>query len=105
MQTDPFNVIRDATSQELFDTYLVVACTYGNRAADHAALTRANKIYSQKGFDPKKDIVLVEGVNSFKSFAGVISEANGLGQKGSLVPQSFDRIQPRGAEGGDHSAD
>jgi RHS repeat-associated protein len=67
------------------DVY-VVAYTYGNHAGDdklyQAALTRANEIYTSGSFDPTKDIVLVQGVNSFHSFAGLIDEANSLEQKG-----------------------
>lgn len=44
---------------------------------------------SRKGFDPKKDIVLVQSVSSMADFKALLKEANGLdsksGQIGSLT--------------------
>lgn len=63
-------------------TVYVVMHTVGNAEGDdefrRAAMTRAAQIRAQKGFDPKKDTVLVRGVASKESFAKVIKEANGL---------------------------
>lgn len=64
------------------ETVYVVTYVYGNHSGDdafaRAAETRANEIRNSKGFDPKKDIVLTRGVDSFAAFASVIKEANGL---------------------------
>ncbi len=43
-----------------------------------AALTQANEIINSKGFNPKYDTVLVQGVNSFEGFKDVINTANGM---------------------------
>jgi RHS repeat-associated protein len=60
----------------------VVTYTVGNEGGDDkfkkAAETRANEIKNSKTFDPKKDTVLVQGVNSFDSFKSVINTANGM---------------------------
>ena len=67
------------------ETVYVVTYTQGNEEGDEdfkkAALTRANNIKNTKGYDPTKDTVLVAGVSSFKDFAKVISQANGLAQQ------------------------
>ena len=69
------------------DGHTVYLITYstGNHGGDDdfykAALTRQHEIMSQKGFNPTKDIALVEGVNSVKSFANAIKDANGLESK------------------------
>jgi RHS repeat-associated protein len=60
----------------------VVAYTTGNSHGDdefrRAAETRAAEIRGQKGFDPKKDTVLVRGVMSKADFKGLIADANAL---------------------------
>jgi RHS repeat-associated protein len=64
------------------ETVYVVTYTYGNEQGDEefkrAAETRANEIQSSEGFDPKKDTVVVAGVNSFAGFKSAIDVANGL---------------------------
>jgi RHS repeat-associated protein len=67
------------------ETVYVVTYTYGNESGDEefrkAAATRANEIASSKDFDPKKDVVLLAGVNSEAGFENVIKTANSLENK------------------------
>ncbi|MDI9620335.1 MAG: RHS repeat-associated core domain-containing protein, partial [Acidobacteriota bacterium] len=71
-------VFTDPTGELVY----VVIYTQGNSVGDdefkRAALTRANEIRKEKGFDPEKDTVLVQGVTTKADFAGVIDQANGL---------------------------
>lgn len=65
------------------ETVYVVAYTTGNPDGGDddfkkAALTLADKIMSTKGFNPMKDIVLVQGVTTKDDFKALIKEANGL---------------------------
>jgi RHS repeat-associated protein len=63
------------------DVY-VVTYTVGNSSGDaefkRAAETRASEIEHQKGFDPKKDTVLVRGVGTKGDFNAALKEANGM---------------------------
>lgn len=67
------------------ETVYLVTYTTGNSTGDEefrrTAMTRAAEIQKQKGFDPKKDTVLVRGVKTKEDFAGAIKEANALGEK------------------------
>jgi hypothetical protein len=59
----------------------------GDEELRRAAQTRANAIRGAKGFDPKKDTVLLRGVKTKQDFANVIKEANGLDKKFGKVEQ------------------
>jgi RHS repeat-associated protein len=69
----------------LGETVYLVTYTTGNQHGDEefrrAAETRASEIQKQKGFDSKKDAVLVRGVKTKEDFAGALNEANSLGEK------------------------
>ncbi|MEN6605483.1 MAG: RHS repeat-associated core domain-containing protein, partial [Bryobacteraceae bacterium] len=69
----------------------VVAYTTGNSHGDdefrRAAETLANEIRNRKGFDPKKDTVLVRGVMSKADFKGLIADANKLDKAFGKVEQ------------------
>jgi len=84
------------------ETVYVVTYTTGNEGGDDdfkkAALTRANNIKNTKGYDPKNDTVLVAGVSSFKDFANVISQANGLDKQFGKVGE-VDLFSHAGADG------
>jgi hypothetical protein len=64
------------------ETVYLVTYTTGNRSGDEdfkrAAETYAADIRSGKGFDPKKDTVLVRGVKTKDDFRAAIKEANSL---------------------------
>lgn len=75
------------------ETVYVVGYTSGNPDGGDdefkkAALTLANQIMSKKGFDPRKDIVLVQAVSTKDDFKSLLKDANSLesrfGQIGSL---------------------
>jgi len=103
------------------ETTYVVAYSQGNKAGDEnfykMALTRMNEIQSTKGFNPTKDIVLVESVDSFKAFTNVVNEANGLegrfgkigevtyighaGQDGPIFREGTTHQEQPGNKGGD----
>jgi RHS repeat-associated protein len=74
-------VYTDPTGESVF----LVTYTTGNVNSDEelrrAAYTRAIAIRNQKGFDPRKDTVLVRGVGSVADFGKAVEEANGLGSK------------------------
>ncbi|MFN8007237.1 MAG: hypothetical protein U0V70_09485 [Terriglobia bacterium] len=89
----------------------VVAYTYSNESGDEefkrAAQTRANEIRNSKGFDPKKDTVLVAGVDSFATFKDLVGKANGLekqfGKVGELdIFSHAGRDGPNFQEGHNH---
>jgi hypothetical protein len=69
----------------------VVTYTYGNSHGDdefkRAAETRAGEIQGMKGFDPKKDTVLLKGVYKKEDFAGVLKDANSLKKQFGKVEQ------------------
>jgi len=69
----------------------VVTYTYGNSEGDdefrRAAETREQQIRNSKGFDPKKDTVLLAAVKTKEDFAGIIKEANGLQKQYGKVEQ------------------
>jgi RHS repeat-associated protein len=69
----------------------VVTYTFGNSSGDdefrRAAETREQQIRNSKGFDPKKDTVLLAGVKTKEDFAKVIKEANGLQKQYGKVEQ------------------
>jgi RHS repeat-associated protein len=69
----------------------VVAYTTGNSEGDdefrRAAETRANEIRKSKGYDPKKDTVLVKGVKTKQDFKDLIKTANGLEKTFGKVEQ------------------
>jgi RHS repeat-associated protein len=69
----------------------VVTYTTGNSEGDEsfkrAAETRAAEIRKQKGFDSKKDTVLLKGVYSKDDFKNVLKEANSLDKKFGKVEQ------------------
>ena len=77
----------DPTGENVY----VVTYTTGNSVGDdefrRAAETRAEEIRKQKGFDPKKDTVLVRGVYSKQDFKDVLKEANGLEKQYGKVEQ------------------
>jgi RHS repeat-associated protein len=64
------------------ESVYVVTYTVGNTKGDEdlrrVALTKASRIMEQKGFDPKKDKVLVKGVKTKDEFSNVLKEANSL---------------------------
>jgi RHS repeat-associated protein len=68
----------DPTGESVY----VIAYTVGNESGDEefkrVAETRANEIRNAKGFDPKKDTVLVRGIKSFDDLKGLVKEANAL---------------------------
>jgi RHS repeat-associated protein len=75
------------------ETVYVVGYTSGNPDGGDdefkkAALTLANQIMSKKGFDPRKDIVLVQAVSTKDDFKALLKDANSLesrfGKIGSL---------------------
>jgi RHS repeat-associated protein len=78
--TDPFG-----------EKVYVVTYTYGNTHGDdelkRAAETKAGHIRDMKGFDPKKDTVLLKGVKTKEDFGGVLKEANGLEKQFGKVEQ------------------
>lgn len=67
------------------ETVYLVTYTTGNAAGDdefrRAALTHKKNIEAQKGFDPKRDKVLVRGVGSKDDFRAAVREANALAPK------------------------
>ena len=69
----------------------VVTYTFGNSSGDdefrRAAETREQQIRNSKGFDPKKDTVLLAGVKTKEDFANIIKEANGLQKQYGKVEQ------------------
>jgi RHS repeat-associated protein len=69
----------------------VVTYTYGNSEGDEelkrSAETRANEIQKSKGFDAKKDTVLLRGVYKKEDFAGVLKDANALEKQFGKVEQ------------------
>jgi RHS repeat-associated protein len=64
------------------ETVYVIAYTTGNEGGDEefkrVAQTRANEIRNSKGFDSKKDTVLVQGIKSFDDLKSLVKQANGL---------------------------
>ena len=54
---------------------------FGNGEGDdefrRAAETREQQIRNSKGFDPKKDTLLLAGRENERRFAGIINEGNG----------------------------
>ena len=66
-------------------TVYVVTYSYGNESGDRefflAASTRARDIERSKGFDSKKDKVLLLGVNSVEALETAIKRAAALGEK------------------------
>jgi RHS repeat-associated protein len=66
------------------DVY-VVAYTTGNSQGDdelkRAAQTKKDEITSSKGFDPKKDTVIIAGVKTKEDFQSVLNSAANLGDK------------------------
>jgi RHS repeat-associated protein len=78
--TDPFG-----------EKVYVVTYTYGNTHGDdelrRAAETKAGHTRDMKGFDPKKDTVLLKGVKTKADFAAVLKEANGLEKQFGKVEQ------------------
>ncbi|MBX3280810.1 MAG: RHS repeat-associated core domain-containing protein, partial [Acidobacteria bacterium] len=77
----------DPTGEDVY----VVTYTTGNSVGDEefrrAAETRAAEIQKQKGFDPKKDTVLVRGVYSKQDFKNILNQANGLEKEYGKVAQ------------------
>jgi RHS repeat-associated protein len=69
----------------------VVTYTTGNSEGDdelrRSAETRAQEIQKSKGFDPKKDTVLLRGVKTKEDFKDVLKEANRLGKTYGKVEQ------------------
>ncbi|HEY0377477.1 MAG TPA: RHS repeat-associated core domain-containing protein [Pyrinomonadaceae bacterium] len=69
----------------------VVTYTYGNSGGDaefeRAARTKAYNIQNSKGFDSKKDTVLLKGVYKKEDFASVLQEAKGLEKQYGKVEQ------------------
>jgi hypothetical protein len=69
----------------------VVAYTTGNSEGDdefrRAAETRADEIRKSKGFNPKKDTVLVKGVKTKEDFKDLLKTANGLEKTFGKVAQ------------------
>lgn len=69
----------------------IVTYTYGNSDGDEefkrAAETREQQIRNSKGFNPKKDTVLIAAVKTKEDFAGIIKEANGLQKQYGKVEQ------------------
>ncbi|HEX2833529.1 MAG TPA: RHS repeat-associated core domain-containing protein [Thermoanaerobaculia bacterium] len=67
------------------ETVYLVTYTTGNTEGDdefrRAAMTRAAEIQKQKGYDPKKDTVLVRGVATKGDFAQAVKDANALAPK------------------------
>lgn len=80
----------DPTGEKVY----VVTYTTGNNVDNggddelrRAAETRAKQIQDSKGFDVKKDTVLLRAVTTKQDFANVIREANGLNKKFGKVEQ------------------
>jgi RHS repeat-associated protein len=59
----------------------------GDAELRRAAETKAQAIQNSKGFNPKKDKVLLRGVQTKNDFAKVINEANGLNKQFGKVEQ------------------
>lgn len=64
------------------ETVYVIAYTTGNESGDEefkrVAETRANEIRNAKGFDSKRDTVLIRGIRSFDDLKGLVKDANAL---------------------------
>jgi RHS repeat-associated protein len=79
VRNDPLSSV-DPDGEDVY----VVAYTVGNNVHGgddqfrEAAETKADEIRNQKGFDPKKDTVIVQGVKTKQDFKDLLSKANGM---------------------------
>ncbi len=73
----------DPTGEQVY----VVMYDPNQRSFKAAAETRAKEIQNGKGFDAKKDTVLLRGVNTKEAFLGAIKEANGLDKQFGKVQE------------------
>jgi RHS repeat-associated protein len=84
-------IYTDPTGESIYAVFY----TYGNKNINlggdddlkSAAETRAKEIESSKGFDPKKDKVLVIGVNSKEDFKNAIGMINGMDKQFGKVAE------------------
>ena len=97
VRNNPLNSI-DPNGEDVY----VVLYTRGNSKGDdelkRAAQTKVNQIENSKGFDPKKDTVLVAGVSTKADVTNAFKAANALGKTYGGV-QELDMFSHSGIEG------
>jgi RHS repeat-associated protein len=68
----------DPTGESVYVVTYTVGNTKGDEDLRRVAFTKASRIMENKGYDPKKDKVLVKGVKTKADFSSVLKEANSL---------------------------
>jgi RHS repeat-associated protein len=76
---NPFKYV-DPTGEAVYLVTYTTGNSQGDEELRRAAQTRAQELRRQKGFDPRRDTVVLAGVKTKQDFANAINQANSLAQ-------------------------